>query len=216
MSAATPSIAVLISGNGTNLQALIDAAAAGRLAARVGAVLSDRPDAPGLARAAHAGIDTVHLDAGGTGRARWEPPLAAALDALQPDLIVLAGFMQILGAELATCWGDRTLNIHPSLLPAYRGLGTHARVLAAGDRRHGATVHFVTPELDAGPRVIQYRLDVRAGDTAESLAARVHTGEHVILPRAASWFVTGRLRLEAGHVMLDGERLDEPVVVEEA
>ncbi len=122
--------------------------------------------------------------------------------------------MQILGRELATRWGARMLNIHPSLLPAYRGLDTHARVLAAGDEYHGATVHFVTAELDAGPPVIQYRLRVRADDTPETLAERVHRGEHEILPRAARWFVTGRLRLAGGRVMLDGELLEQPVIVE--
>lgn len=211
---AAPTIAVLVSGRGTNLQALIDAAAAGTLPARIGGVYSDRADAPGLERAERAGVEAVVLDSGAAGRARWEPPLAEALERTQPTLIVLAGFMRILGPELATRWGDRILNIHPSLLPAYRGLGTHARVLAAGERFHGATVHFVTPELDAGPRVIQYRIAVRAGDTPESLAARVHEGEYRILPRAAEWFVTGRLRLEAGAVMLDGRRLEEPVLME--
>lgn len=212
--ARTPTIAVLISGRGTNLQALIDAAAAGRLPARVAAVYSDRRDAPGLARAERAGIEAVRLDGGGTGRARWEAPLAAALEATKPDLIVLAGFMRILGPGITARWGDRLLNIHPSLLPAYRGLDTHARVLAAGERWHGATVHFVTAELDAGPAVIAYRIRVRADDTAETLAARVHAGEHEILPRAAEWFVTGRLRLEGGRVMLDGEMLEQPVVME--
>lgn len=214
--AATPTIAVLVSGRGTNLQALIDAIAAGRLEARIGAVYSDRRDAAGLARAERAGIEAVHLDGGGAGRARWEAPLAQALHRTQPDLVILAGFMQILGRDLAARWSPRMLNIHPSLLPAYRGLDTHARVLAAGERRHGATVHFVTPELDAGPRVIQYRLAVRDDDTADTLAERVHAGEYEILTRAATWFVTGRLRLEAGRVMLDGQPLDEPVVVEES
>lgn len=213
---AAPTIAVLISGQGTNLQALIDAVETGALPARIGAVYSDRRDAPGLERARRAGVPAVHLDGGGTGRTRWEAPLADALEAAGPDLVILAGFMRILGPALAARWGDRLLNIHPSLLPAYRGLDTHARVLAAGDAWHGATVHFVTAELDAGPPVIQYRLRVRADDTAETLAARVHAGEYMILPRAAAWFVTGRLRLEAGHVMLDGEPLEHPVVVEES
>jgi phosphoribosylglycinamide formyltransferase-1 len=131
-------------------------------------------------------------------------------------LIVLAGFMKILGPQFLGEFAGRILNIHPSLLPKYRGLDTHARVLAAGDATHGATVHFVTAELDAGPRVLQYRLRVRPADTAETLQARVHRGEHVILPRAAAWFTERRLRLGREGAMLDGKLLREPVVVEEA
>lgn len=210
---ALPGIAVLISGNGTNLQALIDAAAAGALHAQIRAVLSDRRDAYGLDRARAAGVAAHYLD--GVGPRAWEAALAAAMERLRPDLIVLAGFMRILGSDFVRRYGDRMLNIHPSLLPRYPGLDTHARVLAAGDREHGATVHFVTEALDAGPRVIQYRLAVHRDDDAESLAERVHRGEHVILPRAAEWFVTGRLCLAGKSAMLDGKRLTEPVMVKE-
>lgn len=210
--AARPGIAVLISGQGTNLQALIDAAAAGSLGATVRAVLSDRRDAPGLARARTAGIAASYLGGAGV----WRDALLSALEDVAPDLVVLAGFMRILRGDFLRRYGEKTLNIHPSLLPRYPGLDTHARVLAAGDREHGATVHFVTEQLDAGPRVIQYRLQVRADDDAASLAARVHAGEHLILPQAAEWFVTGRLRLAGESAILDGRRLEEPVIWEES
>jgi phosphoribosylglycinamide formyltransferase-1 len=210
---ALPGIAVLISGNGTNLQALLDAASAGTLHARIRSVFSDRRDAYGLERARAAGVAAHYLN-GAEPRA-WETALTAAMQRLKPDLIVLAGFMRILGSDFVHRYSNRMLNIHPSLLPRYPGLDTHARVLAAGDREHGATVHFVTEELDAGPRVIQYRLAVHRDDDAESLAERVHAGEHLILPRAAEWFVTGRLYLAGKNAMLDGKRLTEPVMVEE-
>jgi phosphoribosylglycinamide formyltransferase-1 len=209
-------VAVLISGEGSNLQALIDAATAGRLGASIVAVVSNRGAARGLERARSAGIEALHLPARrGQERADYDQALAALLRPRAPDLIVLAGFMRILGPELVDSFAGRMLNLHPSLLPKYPGLATHERVLEAGDRWHGATVHFVTAALDAGPAIIQYRLPVRGGDTAESLAQRVHVGEHIILPRAVAWFAAGRLRLVGGSVMLDGRALDEPVAVDE-
>lgn len=209
-------VAVLISGEGSNLQALIDASQAGQLGASIVAVVSNRGAARGLERARNAGIEALHLPATrGQERTEYDEALAALLRPRAPDLIVLAGFMRILGPELVDAFAGRMLNLHPSLLPKYPGLDTHERVLEAGDRWHGATVHFVTAALDAGPAVIQYRLAVRAGDTAESLAQRVHVGEHIILPRAVAWFAAGRLRLAGGSVMLDGRVLDEPVAVDE-
>jgi phosphoribosylglycinamide formyltransferase-1 len=209
-------IAVLISGEGSNLQALIDAAKAGRLGAQIVAVVSNRGAARGLERARAAGIEALYLpSARGQERSAYDSALAALLAPRAPDLLVLAGFMRIIGPDLVERFAGRMLNIHPSLLPKYPGLDTHRRVLEAGERLHGATVHFVTAELDAGPAVIQYRLDIRAGDTPESLAQRVHVGEHIILPRAVSWFAAGRLRLAGGSVMLDGRALDEPVAVDE-
>ena len=208
-------VAVLISGEGSNLQALIDAAQAGQLGARIVTVVSNRSAARGLERARAAGIEALHLGRRGQERADYDAALADLLAAREPDLIVLAGFMRILGPELVALYAGRMLNLHPSLLPKYPGLDTHRRVLEAGDRRHGATVHFVTTELDGGPAIIQYRIEVRAGDTADSLAQRVHVGEHIILPRAVSWFAAGRLRLTGGSVMLDGRALDAPVSVDE-
>jgi phosphoribosylglycinamide formyltransferase-1 len=209
-------VAVLISGEGSNLQALIDAATAGELGASIVAVVSNRGAARGLERARVAGIEALHLPARrGQERAQYDEALAALLRPRAPDLIVLAGFMRILGPELVDSFAGRMLNLHPSLLPQYPGLDTHQRVLEAGDRWHGATVHFVTAALDAGPAIIQYRLPVGPGDTAESLAQRVHVGEHIILPRAVAWFAAGRLRLVGGSVMLDGRALAAPVSVDE-
>jgi phosphoribosylglycinamide formyltransferase-1 len=210
-----PRIAVLISGEGSNLQAIIDATRTRRIAGTVALVVSNRAGARGLERARAAGIPAKHLGARpGADRAEYDAALAHLLAEHEPDVIVLAGFMRILGPELAADIAGRTLNIHPSLLPKYPGLDTHRRVLEAGDREHGATVHFVTSELDMGPRVIQYRLAVRGNDTPESLQQRVHVGEHLILPRAVDWLATGRLKLAAGAVMLDGAALSGPVVVE--
>ena len=209
-------VAVLISGEGSNLQALIDAEQAGQLGARIVTVVSNRAGARGLERARAAGIEALHLPAArGQQRADYDAALAALLAPRAPELIVLAGFMRILGPPFVALYAGRMLNLHPSLLPKFPGLDTHRRVLEAGDEWHGATVHFVPDELDGGPAIIQYRLPVRAGDTADSLAQRVHVGEHIILPRAVSWFAAGRLRLTGGSVMLDGRALDAPVSVDE-
>lgn len=209
-------VAVLISGEGSNLQALIDAERAGELGAKIVVVVSNRGAARGLDRARTAGIDARHVPAArGMERSAYDATLAATLAPYAPSLLVLAGFMRILGPEFVASFAGRMLNIHPSLLPAYTGLETHRRVLAAGERWHGATVHFVTTELDAGPAVLQYRLRIRGDDTPDSLAARVHVGEHVILPRAVHWFAQGRLRLARGSVMLDGRPLAQPELVDE-
>ena len=215
MSPRAARVAVLISGEGSNLQALIDAATAGTLGAELVLVVSNRGAARGLERARAAGIATAHVaTAPGQTRATYDEALATTLAAHAPTLIVLAGFMRILGAAFIDRFAGRMLNIHPSLLPNYRGLDTHRRVLEAGDRWHGATVHFVTAELDAGPAILQYRIPVQSGDTVETLAQRIHVGEHIILPRAVEWLAAGRLRLEHGSVMLDGRPLPQPVVVE--
>ncbi len=209
-------VAVLISGEGSNLQALIDAARAAQLGAEIVAVVSNRAAARGLERARAAGIAAFHLPASrGQDRADYDAALAALLAPHDPGLLVLAGFMRILSPPFIERFAGRVLNIHPSLLPKYPGLDTHRRVLEAQELWHGATVHFVTAELDAGPAILQYRLPVRAGDTTESLAQRVHVGEHLILPRAVAWFAAGRLRLAAGSVMLDGRALQGPVSVDE-
>jgi phosphoribosylglycinamide formyltransferase-1 len=215
VSAATARVAVLISGEGTNLQALIDANRSRAIAGNIVVVVSNRATARGLERAKAAGIPALHLPAQrGAARAAYDEALAAALEPHAPDLLVLAGFMRILSPAFVVRFHGRVLNIHPSLLPKYPGLETHRQVLDNGDLEHGATVHFVTAELDAGPAVIQYRIPVRAGETLESLVARVHAGEHVILPRAVDWFASGRLRLQDEAVMLDGKRLAGPVIVE--
>jgi len=209
-------VAVLISGEGSNLQALIDAAQAGQLGASIVSVVSNRGAARGLDRARAAGIEALHLaPKRGQERADYDAALARLLAPRDPDLVVLAGFMRILSPPFVALYAGRMLNLHPSLLPKYPGLDTHRRVLEAGDEWHGATVHFVTDELDGGPPIVQYRLPVEAGDTADSLAQRVHKGEHIILPRAVSWFSAGRLRLAGRSVMLDGRALPAPIFVDE-
>lgn len=215
MSGAAPRVAVLISGEGSNLQALLDAASRHELGAQIAVVVSNRAAARGLNRARDAGVATRHLGGKDVAREAYDEALAALLAPFAPDLLVLAGFMRILTPPFIERFAGRILNIHPSLLPSFPGLDTHRRVLEAGEHWHGATVHFVTVDLDAGPAVLQYRLPVRADDTIESLTARVHVGEHLILPRAVEWFVGGRLRLTNGSVMLDGTRLPQPVIMEE-
>jgi phosphoribosylglycinamide formyltransferase-1 len=209
-------IVVLISGSGTNLQAILDAAGRGDLPVRVLAVISDQPDAHGLQRGRDAGVVSECIDARGyPDRASYDTALGERLAALHPGLVVLAGFMRILSPPLVQQWSGRMLNIHPSLLPAYRGLHTHRRVLEAGERYHGTSVHFVTEELDGGPVVVQARLAVRSGDTAEALQARIQALEHRIYPEVIGWFATGRLRMQGERVMLDGALLPGPIVRDE-
>ncbi len=206
---------MLISGEGSNLQAFIDAIAAGRLPMQIAAVISDRPEANGLRRASAAGIESRALPAvPGGDRAGYDRELADLIDCYDAGTLLLAGFMRILGEDFVARHRGRMLNIHPSLLPRYRGLHTHRRVLAAGERVHGTTVHFVTEELDGGPAVLQARVPVRAGDDEATLSARVQAAEHIIFPRAAGWLATGRLRFAAGRAWLDDRELDEPVLVD--
>lgn len=204
--------AVLVSGGGTNLQAFIDAVARGDLDLELAAVLSNRPQAGGLARAERAGIPAVTVASRGySSRDAYDAELAAELERHAPDLVLLAGFMRILGHSFVERFAGRILNIHPSLLPKYPGLDTHARVLAAGDREHGCTVHFVNEELDGGPRIIRGRVPVLADDDPDSLAARVLAVEHRIYPEAAGLFASGRLILRDGAAWLDGRALAEPL-----
>jgi phosphoribosylglycinamide formyltransferase 1 len=199
-------IVVLISGSGSNLQALIDRM--DRTQSEIVAVLSNRADAFGLQRAHAAGIETRVLNHREfPDRLSFDRAMIQALDAFAPDLVVLAGFMRILSGEFVTHFHGRLLNIHPSLLPKYKGLDTHARALEAGDTEHGATVHFVTEELDGGPIVLQAGVPVLAGDTPTLLAARVQEQEHRMYPLVVDWFASGRLRLMEGHAQLDGQRL---------
>lgn len=201
-------VVVLISGSGSNLQALIDSVAHDGNPARIAAVISNRADAYGLQRAKQAGIATELLDHKQfDGREAFDTALIQAIDAHQPDLVMLAGFMRILTPGFVQHYAGRLLNIHPSLLPKHKGLHTHQRALEAGDSEHGCSVHFVTEELDGGPLVVQAVLPVMADDTAESLASRVHQQEHHIYPLAVRWFAEGRLRLDAQGAMLDGQPL---------
>lgn len=197
--------------------AIAKACAGGAIRAQVIAVLSDVPDAPGLQRAAELGLHATAIDRrthvrdGRHDRESFEAALAAAIDAALPDYIILAGFMRVLSAGFVGRYAGRMLNIHPSLLPRYRGLDTHQRVLAAGDAEHGASVHFVTSELDGGPLVAQYVVPVQAGDTVASLSARVHAGEHMLYPMVVQWLASGRLRWNGGAPTLDGAPLTRPV-----
>ncbi|MBB3047728.1 phosphoribosylglycinamide formyltransferase-1 [Litorivivens lipolytica] len=201
-------IVILISGSGSNLQAFIDAAAKGELPASIAAVISNRPLAKGLDRAREAGIATAALDhTTFESRDAFDAALLELIDGYQPDLVILAGFMRILGADFVRHFRGRMLNIHPSLLPKYPGLNTHQRAIDAGDAEAGATVHFVTEELDGGPPVIHARVPVEPGDTAELLASRVLEQEHRIYPLAAQWFAQGRLVLNGNRAEFDGKAL---------
>jgi len=199
-------LAILISGRGSNMAAILEAVAAGEIAAQIAGVISNRPAAPGLALAGERGVPTVIVDhAAFADRTEFERELSAAIDALSPDLIVLAGFMRVLGPGFVTRYQGRLLNIHPSLLPAYPGLHTHRRALADGVKVHGCTVHFVTPQVDHGPIVAQAAVAVREDDDEARLAARVLSAEHRILVAAVRWFCAGRLVIDGNHVRVKDE-----------
>lgn len=205
--------AILISGSGTNLQAFIDRVADGSLKLDLSVVLSNKPDAYGLVRARNAGIPTACIEHGAfPDRESFDRAVARKLDEWQPDLLVLAGFMRILSAAFVAHYAGKILNIHPALLPAYPGLNTHQRVLDAGENWHGSTVHFVTEELDGGPRILQGRLPVSSDETADQLASRVQVVEHQIYPQAAAWVGEGRVEFRDGQAWIDGVPADEPVV----
>lgn len=213
-------IVVLISGSGSNLQAMVDAQARNELGGEIVAVVSNRPDVFGLERAQNASIPAETLDHKAfESREAFDTALAKAIDQYQPDLVVLAGFMRILTPGFVNHYSGRLLNIHPSLLPKYPGLNTHQRAIDAGDSEHGATVHFVTPELDGGPPILQGKIAIQTDDTADALQQRIHTIEHKIYPLAVRWCCEGRVELlntEAGtqepnhyKAVLDGEPLSE-------
>lgn len=201
-------LAVLASGGGTNLQAIIDAIQEHRLDAEICLVAGNRPGAGAFARAEAMGIPTCLVDhTTFPDRETFDQAMQAAIDAHRPDYVVLAGFMRILTPAFVNHYAGRLLNIHPSLLPAYPGLHTHARALEAGDCRHGASVHFVTPDLDGGPVILQGEVPVLPGDTARLLAERVLVQEHVIYPMVLQWLCEDRLQLAERQVILDGEPL---------
>jgi len=201
-------LVILISGSGSNLQAFIDAIARGELHAQIVAVISNKAAALGLQRAETAGIPTATIDHKQfANREQFDAALRDCVEQFRPDLVILAGFMRILTPVFLRPFIGRLLNIHPSLLPKYPGLHTHQRAIDAGDTQAGATVHFVTEELDGGPAIIQAQVAVQHGDTAEQLAARVLQVEHRIYPRAAEWFATGRLSLHDDRATLDGTPL---------
>ena len=204
----TCDVVVLLSGTGSNLQALIDSNDIKDSPAKIRAVISNRADAYGLQRAKDAGIDTRVLDHKAfEGREAFDAALIEVIDTFKPQLVVLAGFMRILSADFVRHYQGRLLNIHPSLLPKYKGLHTHQRALDAGDGEHGCSVHFVTEELDGGPLVVQAVIPVESDDSPHSLAQRVHTQEHRIYPLAVRWFAEGRLSLDEQGALLDGQLL---------
>ncbi len=197
------SIVILISGRGSNMEAIVRAAQSEQWPARIAAVISNRADASGLEFAAQRGIPTAVIPSRDYAtRAQFDSALREKIDTFAPDLVVLAGFMRILTAPFVEHYHGRMLNIHPSLLPSFPGLATHRQALVAGVKLHGATVHFVTPDLDHGPIVAQVAVPVQEEDSEEALAERVLEQEHVIYPRAVRWFIDGRLRLDGARVRL--------------
>jgi len=205
-------LAILISGRGSNMAAIARACLDGSINARVNVVISDRAGVPGLTTARDLGIETRIVQwQSARGRQAFERALGEALEALGPDVIALAGFMRILSGPFVERYAGRMLNIHPSLLPKYRGLHTHRCALAAADLEHGASVHFVTAELDAGPVVLQSRVAVLPQDTEAELSARVQATEHIIYPKVIGWLASGRLSWREGGVWLDGRPLETPM-----
>lgn len=208
----TLSLAVLISGRGSNLLAMQRAIAGGQLDARVVVVIGNRPDVGGLQAAHELGLATAVLDHRRfASREDFDRRLAELLDSYHPQVVALAGFMRILTAYLINSYAGRLLNIHPSLLPLYPGLHTHQRALDAGDSQHGASVHFVTADLDGGPVIAQVRVPVQPGDDAETLAARLLPEEHRLYPMVLQWLAQGRLEYRDGAAYLDGAELTRPV-----
>lgn len=204
-------LVILISGRGSNMTAILDAIDAGRIAGEVAAVISNRPDAAGVAIASARGIATVCVDhRAHSNRDHFEDALSEAIDTQSPDLIVLAGFMRILSGAFVDRYAGRLINIHPSLLPSYPGLDTHSRALADGVRIHGCTVHFVTDDVDHGPIIAQAAVAVRGDDNPEALAARVLEAEHKVMVAAIGWFCDERLVIDGTRVRVKHEHADVP------
>jgi len=205
-------LVVLVSGSGSNLQAIIDATSNPDYPAEIVAVISNIEGVKGLERAKKASIPTAVLDHQNfPDRESYDFALHELIDSYHPEIIVLAGFMRILTDEFVNTYLGKMLNIHPSLLPKYKGLNTHQKAIDAGDERHGATVHFVTPDLDSGPLIIQAEVPVLANDTSESLAARVLEKEHQIYPLAIEWLASGRISMtDDGSVFMDNQKLHKP------
>ena len=203
-------VVVLVSGNGSNLQAIIDHISTRKINAQVVAVISNKADAYGLVRAANAGINTETIDHKNyPSRDAFDKALQEKIDAFQAELVVLAGFMRILTDDFVNHYAGRMINIHPSLLPQYQGLHTHRRALEAGDKEHGASVHFVTPELDGGPVILQAKVPVNSEDNEDTLAQRVHQVEHIIYPKTIEWFAEDRLALKNDIVLFDNNPMSD-------
>lgn len=209
----TLSLVVLISGSGSNLQAIIDAIENGQLDAKIQAVISNRPDAYGLTRARQHGVSAISLDhkAFDT-REQFDQQLQQQIERLQPDIIVLAGYMRILTSDFIDHFFPRILNIHPSLLPKYQGLHTHQRALDNKDREHGVSIHVVTPELDAGPVIIQGKFPVEEADDSDSLQQKAHQLEHQMYPLVLQWISQQRLRITQESTVFDNEIITQPLL----
>ena len=208
-------LVVLISGSGSNLQAIIDAIKARQLNAEIRAVISNRADAFGLQRAEKAGITTHVIDhKEHPDRDSFDQTLMQIIDSHQPALVILAGFMRILTENFVNHYQDRLINIHPSLLPEFRGLNTHQRVLETGSDKHGVSIHYVTNELDSGPLVIQAMINVDAADTADSLADKIHQQEHIIYPMTIQWLAEERLQCKNNQLFFDHHALTSPLIWE--
>jgi len=207
------SLVVLISGSGSNLQAIIDAIDNGKLNAEIRAVVCNRPDAFGLDRARRHGIATVSLDHRQyESREAFDQQLQQQIDRFDPDLIVLAGYMRILTEGFIKHYWPNMLNIHPSLLPKYQGLNTHQRALDNGDRLHGVSIHIVTPELDSGPVILQGKFEITSDDTSESLQQKAHQLEHQMYPQVLQWIAEQRLQLLEGRPVFDNETINTPLL----
>jgi len=207
-------LVVLVSGGGSNLQSFIDACASGQLNAEVSAVVSNNPDAGGLDRAARANIPNLVIDHRNFDcRDNFDKALCELIESFAADLVILAGFMRILTPEFVNHFAGRIMNIHPSLLPAYPGLHTHRRAIEAGDQQAGATVHFVTPELDGGPSIIQARVAIKPKDNEQTLAARVLKLEHLIYPEAVRWFCEGKLTMQKGIASMDNKPIPSSGII---
>jgi len=203
-------LVILVSGGGSNLQSLIDGCANGDINANVSAVISNNPAAGGLQRAANAGIPNLAIDHRAfDSRESFDEALNELINSFTPDLVILAGFMRILTPNFVNQYLGRMMNIHPSLLPAYPGLHTHKRAIEAGDKQAGATVHFVTPELDGGPSIIQARITIETSDNEDSLASKVLIQEHKIYPEAVKWFCDDRLVMKTGSAIFDKKEIPE-------
>ena len=208
------SIAVLISGSGSNLQAIIDALMTDNINANISVVISNKADAYGLTRAADAGIKTCFIDHRQyADRVSFDQAMIEEIDQYSPDLIILAGFMRILSDEFVNHYTGRMINIHPSLLPEFKGLHTHKRALEAGHKQHGASVHYVSNELDGGPVILQAEIDVFEDDTEESLRLRVLEQEHIIYPMVTRWFAERRLQLKNDKVLFDNQELKQALLL---
>lgn len=204
-------IVVLLSGSGTTLQSIIDS----DVPANISAVISNRPNVMGLDRAKDAGIETHLLDhTEYESREAFDAVLQEKIDKYQPDLVVLAGFMRILSEEFVNHYSGRIINIHPSLLPKYKGMHTHQRAMDAEETHHGSSVHFVNTELDGGPVLLQARLPILASDTVESLELRIKTKEHIIYPTAIAWLAEGRIKLNGGEIYMDSKKITNPVIMD--